>query len=450
MCDTFAALPDHTAGGCVVLGKNSDREPNEAQVVERIPAREQTEKTVKCTYIAIPQVARTNEVILCRPFWMWGAEMGVNEHGVAIGNEAVFTKIPAGRTNTGLTGMDLLRLSLERSNTAQNALQCISQLLEQYGQDGCGGYKNKRFFYHNSFLIADTREVWVLETAARHWVAQQITHGFRSISNGLTIEEQFDLHSNGLQDYARRQQLTGQGETLNFRKAFSDRFYTYMSSCGIRQPQSATQGGNHPGSFLPQDAMQILSSHYTTPFNPARATTQSICMHATGLTNPSQTVGSMVAVLRSGKPHTVWVTGTSMPCLSVYKPLFFAGNPLSGAWSILPGATPNHSLWWQAEMLHRNAIHHYKEFLKQYDAPRLRLQNALIGNENLLLSGKFDTRNAETLSEQAAQQHLQLIARFLPEALKRGKHQPFHQIWHRLYWKIQNQAAKINRPGGAG
>ncbi|PSJ72834.1 hypothetical protein C7N43_32155 [Sphingobacteriales bacterium UPWRP_1] len=447
MCDTFAALPNHNAGGCVILGKNSDREPNEAQVVERIAARQPAEKTLPCTYINIPQVAQTNEVILCRPFWMWGAEMGVNQHGVAIGNEAVFTKIPAGRTNTGLTGMDLLRLALERSNTAQNALHCITSLLEQYGQDGCGGYQNKRFFYHNSFLIADTAEVWVLETAGRHWAAQRITQGFRSISNGLTIEEDFDLHSTGLTDYARSQKLVKQGETFNFRRAFSDRFYTYMSSCRIRQLQSTAQGNRNPGSFLPQDAMQILGSHHATAFNPAKADTQSICMHATGITNPSQTVGSMVAVLRPNLPHTVWVTGTSMPCLSVFKPLFFTGMPLPGEWYTLPGATPNNSLWWQAELLHRNAILHYADFSRQYQMPRLQLQNTLIGNEKLLLTGNFTPLNAEILSEQAIVQHLQLINTYLPQTQKVGKIWPLQNALHRLYWKIQNHNAKINRQG---
>ena len=41
---------------------------------------------------------------------MWGSEMGANEKGVVIGNEAVWTRMPL-RKDDGLTGMDLLRLA---------------------------------------------------------------------------------------------------------------------------------------------------------------------------------------------------------------------------------------------------------------------------------------------------------------------------------------------------
>ena len=84
---------------------------------------------VQCTYIRIPQVKHTHAVLLSKPFWMWGAEMGVNEHGLAIGNEAVFTKIPYQKSDA-LTGMDLLRLALERAATASQAVTTITDLIE--------------------------------------------------------------------------------------------------------------------------------------------------------------------------------------------------------------------------------------------------------------------------------------------------------------------------------
>jgi len=119
MCDTMVVLGSASADGVTLFGKNSDRDPREAHEIVRIPAtRHPLDAAVRCTYIDVPQVAQTFEVLLCKPFWIWGAEMGANEHGVAIGNEAVFTKVPYDRS-PGLIGMDFLRLALERSRTAR-------------------------------------------------------------------------------------------------------------------------------------------------------------------------------------------------------------------------------------------------------------------------------------------------------------------------------------------
>ncbi|TNF42108.1 MAG: peptidase U34, partial [Cytophagales bacterium] len=79
MCDTLVALPDKTGSGNLIFGKNSDREPLEAQAIAHYPRQLPKEKQLKCTYITIPQVEQTFEVILSKPFQMWGAEMGVNE-----------------------------------------------------------------------------------------------------------------------------------------------------------------------------------------------------------------------------------------------------------------------------------------------------------------------------------------------------------------------------------
>ena len=121
MCDSFAARPGATASGSMLFAKNSDRERNEAQLLELLPRRKHAaDAEARLTYITIPQARQTNAVLLSRPFWMWGAEMGANEHGVVIGNEAMFASIPAGRKRA-LVGMDLVRLGLERASTAADA-----------------------------------------------------------------------------------------------------------------------------------------------------------------------------------------------------------------------------------------------------------------------------------------------------------------------------------------
>ena len=104
MCDTFVALNSATADRSVIFGKNSDREPNEAMALEFVAgSSHQPARRLRCTYVEIPQVRQTHDVLLCRPFWMWGAEMGANQKGLVIGNEAAFTRMPVNRGDA-LTG----------------------------------------------------------------------------------------------------------------------------------------------------------------------------------------------------------------------------------------------------------------------------------------------------------------------------------------------------------
>ena len=158
MCDTLVSI---TPDG-VLFAKNSDRDPNEAQIPRWHPAADHgtTPGDVQCTWISVPQVARTHAVLLSQPWWMWGAEMGANEHGVVIGNEAVFTNQPLG--GPALFGMDLLRLALERAATADAAVGVIVDLLERHGQGGPCSHEKPGFSYHNSFLVADpsARSCW--------------------------------------------------------------------------------------------------------------------------------------------------------------------------------------------------------------------------------------------------------------------------------------------------
>ncbi len=57
-----------------------------------------------------------------------GFEHGVNEHRVAIGNEQLWTVDDPSRQPEALTGMDLVRLGLERGRTAEEALDVVTEL----------------------------------------------------------------------------------------------------------------------------------------------------------------------------------------------------------------------------------------------------------------------------------------------------------------------------------
>ena len=131
MCDTAGRIINESLA---IFAKNSDRSANEPQVIEFVEHCFHREKTLKCTYMTIDQVNETNAMVISRPIWIWGGEMGVNEHGVCIGNEAVFTKGKYG--SESLIGMDYLRLALERGNTALEAVKVITGLLEKHGQGG--------------------------------------------------------------------------------------------------------------------------------------------------------------------------------------------------------------------------------------------------------------------------------------------------------------------------
>lgn len=321
MCDTMVVV----AAGRVLFAKNSDRDPNEAQLLEWHPHRSHpADASVRCTWIEIPQAAETHAVLLSRPFWMWGAEMGANEHGLVIGNEAVFTRQPYART--GLTGMDLLRLALERAATAVEAVEVITGLLERHGQGGGCGHERRRFTYHNSFLAADPGEAYVLETAGRLWEVERVTTGARSISNGLTIPAFAEEHADFLK--------------------------TRVSACRARQPFTQARAAE---ATTPADLMSILRDHGGTApryrlLNGAMAFP---CMHAGGVATGSQTTASWVAELTPAGTHH-WVTATAAPCTGLFKPVSVE-HPLDLGPSPTDRFHPG-ALWWRHERLHRRVM----------------------------------------------------------------------------------------------
>ena len=295
MCDTFVALPDATLGGELIFGKNSDRPGGELQDVVAIAVQQHAAgSTLQCTHLEIPQARQTFAVILSKPRWMWGAEMGANEHGVVIGNEAVWTTQPY--AESGLLGMDLVRLGLERGATAIEALQVMVGLMEEYGQGGnCA--EHFAFNYHNSYLIADPIEAWVLETAGLYWVAENITSGTRSISNSLSIRGKGDLRHPEMDRILRQPTQAGDELEFDFTRMFSGAAESALSPLS-REGRVRQLCQHHQGEFTLEVAKSILRDH-----------TGNVCWHG-----DFETRGSQVSALSQGN-NAHWFIEGPFPCL---------------------------------------------------------------------------------------------------------------------------------------
>jgi dipeptidase len=437
MCDSFVALSGHTADGSVIFGKNSDREPNEPQLLERHPAREHPAgTTLRATHLEIPQAARTHAVLLSRPWRTWGAEMGANEHGVVAGNEAVFTRVRHTR-EPGLIGMDLLRLALERAGTARDALHVVTDLLERFGQEGRHG---GRLVYHNSFLIADPREAWVLETAGRLWAARR-AEGFCAISNGLTIGEEMDEAHPRLADEARRLGRLPRGGRLHFARCFSDRLVTALSGSAARRRRALERLDGRRGTLGVADAFALLRDHGDAGdgYRPDRhALMRHLCAHAAnGLTrDASQTTASLVVRLDGAEP-TCWATGTAAPCTSVFKPVWLEAGGLPA-----PGPSPGDAYdeqcgWWRHERLHRLALRDLPTALRALSPGREALERRLLADAGRASPGERSrlTARAFELAEELDGAALDRLGR----ELRRAPALPPY----RAYWRRQNRQAGL-------
>ncbi len=377
MCDTGVVVSGD--GQAHWFAKNSDREPGEAQAVEHIEARKAQGAKLQATWISIDEIAPSFEVVLSRPAWMWGAEMGVNEHGVAIGNEAVFTRLPVAKT--GLTGMDLLRIALERSRNAESAVDLITGLIEKYGQGGRCGYRSKGFRYHNAFVIVDREGAWLLETADRHWAAVRVARGsVRTTSNVLTIDAPPDRISKRAMDDAWRRGFWNGARPFSFRDAFASGSMALLSGGDVRRActanaLSASDAG--AGVDFARCAAALRSHNGKDPGEGWRM--EAPCAHAGVLPTRTagQTTGSMIASLgREGV--RVWATGTSAPCVSVFKPIALGSGATDTGPAPSAERSDEESLWWRHERLHRAVMQRgYQRSAALFERERDELERAV-------------------------------------------------------------------------
>lgn len=385
MCDTIGRIHKTPTP---IFAKNSDRSPNEPQVLEWYKAATHSERTAKTTYIEVEQVRETKAHILSRPTWLWGGEIGVNECGVCIGNEAVFTK--GKYADIGLTGMDMVRLALERSESAKEALDWLIRLLEQYGQGGNCGFDHK-FFYDNGFLVMDRDEIYILQTAGKNWVYKKTD--CEAISNRLSIGADGDVYS---------------GERCDFAKKYTDPIVTTASKSAQRKQMCSSA---LEAAVSLKDMFGALRQHEDEEASLCRGSVGSPCMHF-GAKIGDHTTQSLAVELPQNGQIRLWATGRSLPCVSIFKPFLFGNTPVAPIFNA--GDDQAEEYWLQAERFNRRLIGHVLP--DDYYAERDEIEDLLIA-----LSRDTDAAGMHDLSLAALEKERRFVEKWSKAKLTVGK-----------------------------
>ena len=340
MCDTIAVHGSLTENGKNILMKNSDRPLGECQPL-----------------VFFPGENGKYAVLGSKPYWIHGFEMGANEKGLFIGNEAEGSRCPA-ETEEGMLGMDMLRYALEHAASCREAIRVLTGLLSEHGQNA----NASRLFdrrYENSYILCDKKEIWVMETAGREWAAREI-RDYTAVSNCYTIETDYDLCSENMEKLVREQRWLHPSETINFAKAYTLPASRQRNTLPRRRRMMKLLTGilEKEGKVGFSDLQTIFRDHSEEEVNAPRfgamtGNNISVCMHACSW-DEAQTAASMYMSYEAetGILRFLWAPGT--PCVSLYLPVgWIPGEELHLPALLSAGGEfySEESLWWTAERL---------------------------------------------------------------------------------------------------
>jgi hypothetical protein len=387
MCDTLI-LHDNR-GKPFLFGKNSDRHPEEPQALVYIPPHEPKNVQVR---EGIEYSDKGYAFLLSKPSWINGGEMGLNSKGLAIGNEAVFSRFKPDKN--GVLGMDILRAALSACATSEEALDFIISFIERFPQGGNGAYKGK-LFYNNSFLIADPEKAYILETAGARWAWRKAMIA-DAISNIYCIEDDYEHldTTTGMEIAQANNQAARPNETdpsqkeqlASWKKYVEDKKYLLFTQGEQRRSTSlsslmriaAGSDKTEQGQVLSSSAIEpffaILRSHEGAPKPGAFLNRmKNVCIHP-GIFPKSATTASMAVEYCSGGA-IIWYTDSSYPCISLYKPALLKDGRFYALWKSLLEeniAEKSYTYWGKrkdwASQPHKLALSSQQSFVQSRDA----------------------------------------------------------------------------------
>jgi dipeptidase len=177
---------------------------------------------------SIPQVAHTYNVV-----------GNMNEHQLTIG-ETTWGGRPELETGEGIDYGSLIYIALERCKTAREAIQCMTDLVAQYGYASSG----------ETFSIADPNEVWLMELIGKGkvekgavWVATRVpddciaAHANQARFTTINFKDKANwMWSKDVVKFARKQgYFTGKkDEDFNFQEAYAPYDFSGLYVCEAR------------------------------------------------------------------------------------------------------------------------------------------------------------------------------------------------------------------------
>ncbi len=352
----MVALGGSTSGGNTVFAKNSDRPADEAQPLILVPAADHLGGFSGTQFVDVPQVEHTYRHVGSKPYWCAGYEHGFNEHQVVIGNEALPSLLPES-DEPKLVGMEILRLGLERSKTAAEAVEVITGLVSEFGQGKFSNDAGVRT-YDNIYLISDPTSAYVVECVGHDWAVKQVT-SVTSISNVGQIGKDADRVSPGAKTQATRHGLfeMGFGDSFAF-KAFAD---PANSASGLaRQCRSEAMLAGGAGKLDVRSMIGVLTDH-SDGENPDEAQVVdvagdvSICLHRRSGEMGASTASLVADLCATGERLPIYWTGLYSPCMTVFLPNFLEGE-LPSSLGIGEESTSSDSPWWDFYRLTQHGL----------------------------------------------------------------------------------------------
>jgi len=318
--DMVAALGRATLDGITLFGHNC-RCGRPGLTLHRGAGRSHApEECIQLGGVVVPQSRETFTVIGTQTRGQWGYHHGVNDRGVAAGCTGLRTRLAC--DHPGLRGPDLVRLALERSRSARQALDHVTDLVRRHGQGA--GHCGERC--DSAFLFADASETFVLETSGPYWADQEVRE-VRAISDVATVRQDWDGIAPGFASAVIEQGWwPADGSKVDFAGVAAASDADALRRWGRATWLLEEQNGKIDLAFV----RRLLSDHYegcaheVDPLRPTPGPT-ALCSHVNSECVAATAASLVVPLTRSGVARLVWYC-PGPPCIGAYLPVLLAGD----------------------------------------------------------------------------------------------------------------------------